>query len=82
MDNEEYSFVSLEGEDAIMHDAVVIDMEDNDIVSDFVILDDVHDPDTSDYITLSDDLFEHAVDDDYMDHFISDIQEGDISFIV
>ncbi|WP_080904807.1 hypothetical protein [Parabacteroides sp. Marseille-P3160] len=78
MNDEEYTFVSLDGEEAMMNDAIVIDMDDHDVVSDFVMLDDVHNNDAGDFI-LFDDPSDHGID---LDSFISNIDEGDISFIL
>ncbi len=78
--DEDYTFVSLDGEEAFMNDAVIIDMDDNDVVSDFVMFDEVND--SSDFITLNDDPADLSADIDHIDTFISDIDEADISFIV
>ena len=75
MQEEDYTFVTLDSDDAILTDAV--DGE-NDL-SDVVMIDESID--VSDFITLSDDTIMLS-DADMLDTYSTDIDGSDISFIL
>jgi len=77
MQEEDYTFVTLDSDDAILTDAVIVDVE-NDL-SDVVMIDESID--VSDFITLSDDTIMLS-DADMLDTYSTDIDGSDISFIL
>lgn len=77
MQEEDYTFVTLDSDDAILTDAVIVDGE-NDL-SDVVMIDESID--VSDFITLSDDTIMLS-DADMLDTYSTDIDGSDISFIL
>ena len=54
MREEDYTFVTLDSEDTLLSDAVVVDVEEDGGLLDAVMIDDA-DQDMSDFIVLSDD---------------------------
>jgi hypothetical protein len=78
MQAEEYTFVTIDDTDSLMSEAVIIDMDNDDGMSEFVVIDDV---DTPDFITLSDDTIMLS-DADMIDTYSSDISDLDISIII
>lgn len=80
MQEEDYTFVTLDSDDAILTDAVIVDDVDgeNDL-SDVVMIDESID--VSDFITLSDDTIMLS-DADMLDTYSTDIDGSDISFIL
>ena len=53
MQEEDYTFVTLDSDDAILTDAVIVDVDGENDLSDIVMIDERID--VSDFITLSDD---------------------------
>lgn len=53
MQEEDYTFVTLDSDDAILTDAVIVDVDGENDLSDVVMIDESID--VSDFITLSDD---------------------------
>lgn len=81
MQEEDYTFVTLDSDDAILTDAVIVDVDvdgENDL-SDVVMIDESID--VSDFITLSDDTIMLS-DADMLDTYSTDIDGSDISFIL
>ena len=76
MQEEDYTFVTLDSDDAILTDAVIVDVDD---LSDVVMIDESID--VSDFITLSDDTIMLS-DADMLDTYSTDIDGSDISFIL
>lgn len=79
MQEEAYTFVTLDSDDAILTDAVVVDVDGGDDLSDIIMIDDNFD--TQDFITLSDDTVMWS-DTDMLDTYSTDIDGADIDFIV
>lgn len=79
MQEEDYTFVTLDSDDPILTDAVVVDVDNGNDLSDFVMIDD--NLDTPDFITLSDDTVMLS-DADVLDTYSTDIDGADIDFIV
>ena len=79
MQEEEYTFVTLDGNDVMPADAVIIDVEGGDAI----VIDDssIESFDHSDFITLADDTVMLS-DTDMMDLYSTDMDGADISFIV
>ena len=78
MQEEEYTFVTLDGNDVMPADAVIIDVEGGGVdLGDAIVIDDssIESFDHSDFITLADDT-------DMMDLYSTDMDGADISFIV
>ena len=69
MQEEDYTFVTLDSDDAILTDAVIVDVEIDESI------------DVSDFITLSDDTIMLS-DADMLDTYSTDIDGSDISFIL
>ena len=59
MQEEEYTFVTLDGDDSVFSDAVVVDVDGENDLSDVVVIDN-DSMDVSDFITLSDDTIMYA----------------------
>jgi len=76
MQEEDYTFVTLDSDDAILTDAVIVDVDGENDLSDVVMIDESID--VSDFITLSDMLS----DADMLDTYSTDIDGSDISFIL
>ena len=83
MQEEDYTFVTLDGEDALPADAVMIDVEEGasvDLGADVVVAeDDLSLADHADFITLADDTVMLS-DTDTLDLYSMDMDEVDISF--
>ena len=79
MQEEEYTFVTLDSDDSVFSDAVVVDVDGENDLSGIVIDDD--NMDVSDFITLSDDTIILS-DTDVHDAFSTDIDGADISFML
>ena len=71
MQEEDYTFVTLDSDDAILTDAVIVDVDGENDLSDVVMIDESID--VSDFITLSDDTIMT---------YSTDIDGSDISFIL
>lgn len=78
MQEEDYTFVTLDSDDAILTDAVIVDVDGENDLSDVVMIDESID--VSDFITLSDDTIMLS-DADMLDTYSTDIDGSDISFI-
>lgn len=80
MQVEEYTFVTIDNDESILADAVVIDVDDAFALSDFVTIDDA---DNADFITLSDDIVMIS-DADMSDLYTLDLDMdgGDISIMI
>ena len=84
MQEEEYTFVTLDGNDVMPADAVIIDVEGGGVdLGDAIVIDDssIESFDHSDFITLADDTVMLS-DTDMMDLYSTDMDGADISFIV
>lgn len=79
MQEEEYTFVTLDSDDSVFSDAVVVDVDGGNDLSDVIVIDDSMD--VSDFITLSDDTIMLS-DADVHDTYSTDFDGADISFIV
>lgn len=79
MQEEDYTFVTLDSDDAILTDAVIVDVDGENNLSDVVMIDESID--VSDFITLSDDTIMLS-DADMLDTYSTDIDGSDISFIL
>lgn len=77
MQEEDYTFVTLDSDDAMLTDAV--DVDGGNDLSDAVMIDESID--ASDFITLSDDTIMLS-DADMLDTYSTDIDGSDISFIL
>ncbi len=80
MQEGEYTFVTLDGDDSVVNDAVVVDVDMESDLSGIVMVDEDN-TDVSDFITLSDDTVVLS-DADIQDIFSTDISDGDISFMI
>lgn len=79
MQEEDYTFVTLDSDDAILTDAVIVGVDGENDLSDVVMIDESID--VSDFITLSDDTI-MLFDADMLDTYSTDIDGSDISFIL
>lgn len=82
MQEEEYTFVTIDNgvDDAMLSDAVIVDVDDNDTLSsDFVMLDDASEG-SMDFITMDDSVM--MSDADPVDVYSTDVDGSDISFII
>ncbi|MDR0748090.1 MAG: hypothetical protein LBF62_00785 [Tannerellaceae bacterium] len=79
MQEEEYTFVTIDSDDSLFPDAVVIDMDSNDDLEGIVTIDESMD--ASDFITLADDTIMLS-DADMIDTYSSDISDMDISIMI
>lgn len=70
MQEEDYTFVTLDSDDAILTDAVIVDVDGENDLSDVVMIDESID--VSDFITLSDDTIMLS-DADMLDTYIQPI---------
>ncbi len=80
----EYTFVTLDGNDAMPADAVIIDVEEGGVdLGDAIVVDEssIGLLDHSDFISLADDTVMLS-DTDTMDLYSTDMDGADISFIV
>lgn len=78
---DEFAFVSIDQDDALPNNAVIIDLDDSVGSADFVMLDDQ--TEFSDFVTLDDDMT-YSADFDDLTQFESGISDmdADISFIL
>jgi hypothetical protein len=79
MQEEEYTFVTIDDTNSVLSDAVVIDMDSDDGLLGAVVIDDSMD--SSDFITLSDGTIMLS-DADMIDSYSSDISDMDISIMI
>ncbi|MDR0536692.1 MAG: hypothetical protein LBH04_01380 [Tannerellaceae bacterium] len=80
MQQEEYTFVTIDDNDStLFDDAVVIDLDDDSDIMDAIVIDES--TDGSDFITLADDTV-MLLDADMIDSYSSDISDMDISIII
>lgn len=81
MQEEDYTFVTLDSDEALSADAVVVDVDEGYDLPDAVMIDD--NVDTADFITLSDDTVMLS-DTDMVDmHSMDmDMDGSDISFLI
>jgi hypothetical protein len=79
MQEEEYTFVTIDDIDFLFSDAVVIDIDNDDSLSGITVADESMD--TPDFITLSDDTIMLS-DADMIDSYSSDISDIDISIMI
>jgi hypothetical protein len=79
MQEEEYTFVTIDSDDSLFPDAVVIDMDSSDDLAGIVTIDESMD--NSDFITLADDTIMLS-DADMIDAYSSDISDMDISIMI
>lgn len=80
MQEEDYTFVTLDSDDFALTDAVVVDVDGGSDLLDAVMIDDGA-MDSSDFITLSDDTVMMA-DADMTDVYSMDMGSDDISFMI
>ncbi|MDR0430490.1 MAG: hypothetical protein LBH58_08460 [Tannerellaceae bacterium] len=78
MREEEYTFVTIDSEDSLFSDAVVIDIDSADNLGEVVIIDESMD--SPDFITLADDTI--MLSDADMDTYLSDMNDADISMMI
>ena len=84
MQEEEYTFVTLDGNDAMPADAVLVDVDKLDAdLSEAVMVDDMDfvEVEHEDFITLADDTVMLS-DVDTLDMTATDMYDADITFIV
>ncbi|GHV49709.1 hypothetical protein FACS1894181_09280 [Bacteroidia bacterium] len=79
MQEDEYTFVTIDDNDSFLSDAVVIDFDSDSDMMGVVVIDEGMD--CSDFITLSDDTIMLS-DADMIDSYSSDISDMDISIIL
>ena len=79
MQEEDYTFVTLDSDDAMLTDAVIVDVDGGNDLSDAVMIDESIV--ASDLITYSDDTIMLS-DADMLDTYSTDIDGSDISFIL
>lgn len=84
MQEEEYTFVTLDSNETMPADAVIVDVEEGGIdLGDAVMIDDtsIADVEQSDFISLADDTV-MLTDNDTMDMYSTDMDGMDISFMI
>lgn len=79
MQEEDYTFVTLDSDDSMLSDVVLVDVDGGNDLADIVMIDETSD--VSDFITLSEDTVMLS-DADMLDAYTTDIDGLDISFIV
>ncbi len=79
MQEDDYTFVTLDSDDIMMSDAVIVDVDGENDMAEAVMIDEG--VDTSDFITLSDDtdMFGNG---EMLDTYSTDIDGSDIAFIL
>lgn len=79
MQEDDYTFVTLDSNDMMMSDAVIVDVDGENDMAEAVMIDEG--VDTSDFITLSDDtdMFGNG---EMLDTYSTDIDGSDIAFIL
>ena len=75
MQEEDYTFVTLDSEDTNLSEAVILDVDGENDLSDIVMIDEGIE--VSDFITLSDDTIMLS-DTDTLDTYSTDIEGSDI----
>ncbi|MBQ4161357.1 MAG: hypothetical protein IJD84_00445 [Parabacteroides sp.] len=75
----DYTFVTLDSDDMILSDAVIVDVDGENDLSDIVMIDE--ESYNSDFITLSDDTIMLS-DADVLDTYSTEIDGSDISFLI
>lgn len=78
MQEDDYTFVTLDSDDSMLGD-VVVNVDDGNDLADIVMIDD--NGDSSDFITLADDTVMLS-DADTVDTYSMDMDSSDISFIL
>jgi hypothetical protein len=78
MQEEDYTFVTIDDTDSFLSDAVVIDMDGDESLAGIVMIDEGMD--YPDFITLSDDTIMLS-DLDMIDSYSSDVSDLDISIM-
>ncbi len=73
MQEDDYTFVTLDGDDIMMSDAVIVDVDDENDMAGVVMIEES--VDVSDFITLSDET-------EMLDTYSTDIDGSDIAFIL
>ena len=79
MQEEDYTFVTLDSDDFMLSDVVVVDVDGGNDLADIVMIDEASD--VSDFITLSDDTIMLS-DADMLDTYMAEMDGSDISFMV
>lgn len=81
MQEEEYTFVTIDSDDSVWTDAVVVDVDESGGIYDAVVIDEGYEG--SDFITLSDETVMLS-DADMLDIYSTDMgsDSDDISFII
>ncbi|MDH6306343.1 hypothetical protein M2459_000330 [Parabacteroides sp. PF5-5] len=79
MQKEEYTFVTIDSDDTLFPDAVVVDIDNDQDLQGIVMIDESME--ASDFITLSDDTIMLS-DADMIDTFSSDMDDLDISIMI
>ncbi|MDR1556497.1 MAG: hypothetical protein LBS88_05630 [Tannerellaceae bacterium] len=79
MQEEEYTFVTIDDADSLFSDVVVIDMDNDDNLAGVIVIDESMD--SPDFISLSDDTIMLS-DADMIDSYSSDISDIDISIMI
>ena len=79
MQEEDYTFVTLDSEDTNLSEAVILDVDGENDLSDIVMIDESIE--VSDFIKLSYDKIMLS-DTDTLDTYSTDIEGSDISFIL
>jgi hypothetical protein len=79
MQEDDYTFVTIDDDESLLSDAVVIDIDDSHDLAGAVVIDESMDG--FDFITLSDDTIMLS-DADMIDSYSSDISDMDISIIL
>lgn len=79
MQEDDYTFVTLDSDDIMMSDAVIVDVDGENDMAEAVMIDEG--VDASDFITLSDDtdMFGNG---EMLDTYSTDIDGSDIAFIL
>lgn len=80
MQEEDYTFVTLDSDDALLSDAVVVDVDEGNDLLDAVMIDD-NSLDSADFITIADDTVMLS-DADMVDMYSMDLDDTDISFLI
>lgn len=75
----DYTFVTLDSDDMVLSDAVIVDVDGENDLSGIVMLDE--EGYDSDFITLSDDTIMLS-DADVLDAYSTEIDGSDISFLI
>ena len=79
MQEEDYTFVTLDSDDIVMSNAVIMNVNNESNMAEAIMIDEGSD--TSNFITLSDDSGMFA-DGDMLDIYSTDVDGSDIAFIL